>query len=264
MDLAEIVDGSSKTRAAEVTSSATSVSKSSVASETNSSVSLESKSSVSLETKSWVTTETKSWVSSETKSSSASESKSSVDSESKSFGTAETVIPQGKVVEKEFVFGDIEVSRNQNQEREQNYNDSAVELVDDDDEEEEPLKRKPPASKKLTPSEVEPLPLPVEVNERVVVSEETDNSSLSEILERDLSFSQDLTRTENVSTELPVGETHEDETREKGSWNCCLPSYLQLAYQPIEGQWSVFELEKLRKSVSISLFGHSFQFPGVL
>lgn len=44
--------------------------------------------------------------------------------------------------------------------------------------------------------------------------------------------------------------TTEEETREKGSWNCCLPSYSQLAYQPI-GQWSAFKLHKHRKSVSL-------------
>jgi hypothetical protein len=262
MDLADILDQSSKTKSAETKNSVTSEKQSPVVSEINSFVALESQST----------------------------------------GSAESNILQEKEVKKETKFGDIEVSRNQNQQIEQIYDDGAAEVVN---EEEVPLVRKPPASKNLTPSKVEPLP--AEEGQEVIASVETDDSSLPEVLERDISFSQDLTRTPNLPsvlpvdetyeeesremgswncclpshsqlasqssvsqdvtrtpsspTVLPVDETHEEERREMGSWNCCLPSYTQLAYQPIEGQLSALELKKYRKSFSICVFRHTFEFP---
>lgn len=248
MDLAEILDQSSKTKTTEIKSSVTSEKKSSVVPEINSFVALESQSS----------------------------------------GTAETNISQEKEVEKEIKFGDIEVSRNQNQQIKQIHNDIAAEVMY---EEEVPLVRKPPTSKHLTPSKVEPLP--AEEGPLVIVPVETDDGSLPEVLEGDFSFSQDLTRTPDLPRVLPVDETSEEELREKGSWNCCLPShsqlasqssvsqdetyeeerrengswscclpsYTQLAYQPIEGQLRALKLQKYRNSFSICVFGHTFEFP---
>ena len=150
-----------------------------------------------------------------------SEEKLPVALESKSSGAAKAKVSQE--VERETDFGDIEVSRNQYQKIEQIHNDIGAEVVD---EEEVPLVRKPPTSKNLTPSKVEPLP--AEEGQQIVLAEETDDSNLPEVLEREISFTEDLTREPTV---LPVGETYEKETREMGTWNCCLPSHSQLASQ---------------------------------
>lgn len=168
-----------------------------------------------------------------------SENKSSVDLENnlfvalerKSSGAAEAKLPREKEVEREIEYGDVEVSRNLNQQREQISNDIAAEVVD---EEEVPLVRKPPMSKTLTPSKVEALP--AEEGQRLILPVEIDDSSLSEVLESDISYSKDLSRTPSLPTVLPVDGTYEEETREKGSWNSCLPSHSQLASQSSASQ----------------------------